>query len=136
MARVPDFYLTTAGEFPPLTAPRACTAIGRLRDNVRDDYMLVEVEPPISGTECGLAEREVVTQLLLASKWRGLTLFPVAEWPMPVYVMVAVDPAIVNARSFRSDQVRMIAWGTLHRTIEDAAKRAKELERWDRSERR
>jgi hypothetical protein len=40
----PDFYLSTAGEYGPLADPRTCWAGIRLRDNVRDDYMEIEID--------------------------------------------------------------------------------------------
>ncbi len=126
---MPDFYLTTAGEYRPLALPRACSAVERFQDGIRDDYMLVEIEPPLAGRECRLPQQEVVSQLLLASKWRGLTLFPVSKWPMPVYVMVILDETIMEAKSFRPHQVRMIAWGTLYETVEEAIDAATEFQR-------
>lgn len=127
MANAPDFYLTTAGEYRPLTPPRACVAVRRLRDETRDDYMLVEVEPALCGAECGISAQESVRELVLASKWRGMTLFPIHHWPMPVYVMLPLNRDIHNAAAFGPDEVRMIAWGTLHQTLKDATDAAREF---------
>ena len=44
MTKHPDFYLTTAGEYEPLAVPRACSQRARLHDELRDDYMLADIE--------------------------------------------------------------------------------------------
>jgi hypothetical protein len=116
------FYLTTAGEYGPLTRPRACTAAGRFQNDARDDYMLVDIYPPFF-TSTGDAQKEV-SQVLLAPKWKGLSLFQPRSWPIPVYVAIIVDETVHASRTFRADQVRLVAWGTVHRSYDDAAKAA------------
>ncbi len=85
--------------------------------------MLVRVDPALSGAECGVST-ESIQELLLASKWRGMTLFPIQHWPMPVYVMLSLKTL---AESFGPDEVRVIAWGTLHQTLKDATDAAREF---------
>jgi hypothetical protein len=120
MKNTPAFYLTTAGEYVPLTYPRTCIACGRLCDAIRDDYMFVKFPPPLTGSIVGISNQKDIAHLLLASKWRNLTLFPINQWPMPVYVMTVIDENILTKHSFDPDQVKIIAWGTLHQTFKEA----------------
>jgi hypothetical protein len=120
------FYLSTAGEFDPLSNPRECQEVSRLCDAVRDDYMLVEIDPPLSGQQFGLGDADV-THLILSSRHEGHTLYPVSEWPAFVYVARVVDPSLTAQRMFRDDQVELIAWGTLFRSFEEAAAHARKF---------
>lgn len=118
---MPDFFLTAAGEFEPLSEPRACSAVDRLHDAVRDDYMLVEIFPLLSGQRFGLGDKDI-SLLLLSTRHEGQTLFPITEWPSHVYVARILDNIALQTRSFGPSQVELIAKGTLYRSRDDAAK--------------
>ncbi len=120
MERAPDFFMSTAGEYRPLAAPRACWERARLRDAVRDDYMVIEIEPALEGQRFGLGATDI-TQLILAPRGLRQTLFPVSEWPSSVYVLRAVDDTVFDTGMFTREQVELIAWGTLFRTREEAS---------------
>ena len=47
--------------------------------------MLVKIDPPLVGQQFGLGPKDV-DMLVLAARLEGQTLFPVTEWPCPVYV--------------------------------------------------
>jgi hypothetical protein len=52
--REPDFFLAAVVETDgDLANPRACWSKARLRNTHRDDYMLIEIEPPIIGQAYG-----------------------------------------------------------------------------------
>ena len=112
MAPSPDFFLdpTEDGDSREL---RACWICGRLRDSIRDDYMLVSIEPPLIGQAFGLGGVNIA-RVLLATRHVGKTLFPITEWPAFVYVIRLLDETIIEKRTFSADQVEMIRWGTLH----------------------
>jgi hypothetical protein len=128
MDRTPDFFMSTAGEYEPLAAPRACWEKARLRDNVRDDHMLIDIEPALDGQRFGLGADDI-TQLIVSAGHRGQTLYPIAEWPFYVYVARIVDKAIIESREFTRKQVELIAWGTLFRTREEALALPNRLQR-------
>jgi hypothetical protein len=115
----PDFYLSTAGEYGPLADPRACWAGIRLRDNVRDDYMEIEIYPPLIGQGFGLGANDIKS-LLITPRLSGPTLYPITQWPVQVYVSRFLDDRIRESGSFDKGQVELIAWGTIHRTLEEA----------------
>jgi hypothetical protein len=111
-----DFYLCLdegSGE------PRACWFKSRLRDAGRDDCMLVAIDPPVIGQPYGLGGEDIY-YLLLASKWQGRTLWPISEWPFPVYVLRPLRKSILHDSEVDHTQMQLIEWGLLHRSYEDA----------------
>ena len=118
--RAPDFYLTAAGEYGPLADVRACSAGDRLQDDYRDDYMKIAIEPPLIGQPFGLGQNDI-SELLIAARWKGFSLYPVNQWPLSVYVIRIIDPSILQEKYFRKDQVQLIAWAMLYKTRLDAA---------------
>jgi hypothetical protein len=111
-----DFYLRLnegAGE------PRACWRRQRLRDVGRDDWMLIAIEPPVIGQSFGLGSEDIYL-LLVATRHRGQTLFPVSVWPAHVYVARPLDKAILARSEFDDTQAQLMDWGVLHRTYQNA----------------
>jgi hypothetical protein len=123
----PDFFLSTAGENQELSSPRACWAKGRLRDQVRDDYLLIEIEPPLIGQMYGLGDQDII-RLLLSTRFEGTSLFPFKDWPCHVFVARILDDVITKTLVFTLGQVELIAWGTIFRTLDDAAAYAQQLQ--------
>jgi hypothetical protein len=120
MSNDPDFFLSVAGEMRgELSVLRSCRCKGRLRDSVRDDYMLVEIEPPISGQRYNLMDNDI-TELILATRLKGFSLFPVTSWPCEVYVARILDRTVVQSRIFNREQVELIGWATIFRSAEQA----------------
>ena len=120
-------FLTTAGEFKLLSKPRACRFVQRLRDRNRDDYMLVEIDPPLVGQYFGLGGKDITT-LLLSTRHKGFSLFPPTSWPMDVYVARITDPGVTKVGRFMPDQVQLIAWGLVFNDLRQAEEHARELE--------
>ena len=128
MDRAPNFFMSTAGEYEPLAPPRACWERARLRDVVRDDHMLIDIEPALDGQRFGLGSTDI-TQLIISARHRGQTLYPVSEWPSFVYVARVLDNAVLESRAFTREQVDLVAWGTLFRTREEASELAKRFQK-------
>jgi len=128
MNRLPDFFISTAGEYQPLATPRGCWQKSRLRDDVRDDYMLIEIMPVLEGQLFGLGAANI-GHLIISSRHRGQTLFPISEWPSFVYVARILDDTVVKAPAFTQKQVELIAWGTLFRTREEGTDHATRFQR-------
>ncbi len=123
----PDYFLTTAGEFEGLAEPRACWQKGRLRNHVRDDYMLIEIKPPLAGQGFGLGDNDIVN-IIISTKHKGFSLFPITEWPSHVYVARIIDDAALQTPTFTAKQVELIAWGYLGRTYDEAKAIATKLQ--------
>jgi hypothetical protein len=115
MVENPDFFLSAAGENDDLSDPRACWRRQRLRDDVRDDYLLVDIAPNIPGQKYGLGDKDI-TELILATRHQGVTLFPVTEWPAHVYAFRILDRTFLKQAVFEAHQVEMIAWGIIYRS--------------------
>jgi len=117
MKEAADFFLSCAGEYKPLTAPRACWTMARLRNEIRDDYMLIEIKPPLIGQRFGLADKDI-TQLIISTRFQGDTLYPISQWPVSVYVSRILDETILSRLSFKKNQVELIAWGMIFKTLQ------------------
>jgi hypothetical protein len=117
------FYLTTAGEYSLLARPRACRNLGRLSDHLRDDYMVVEISPPLIGQPFGLGGQDIC-RLVLATRHQGHTLFPIDEWPAHVYVTRLRDGEVAVPGFVAPEQIELIAWGQLFPNYEEAEREA------------
>jgi len=126
MSKTIDFYLTTAEEYGLLSLPRACRQLGRFADVNRDDYMLVEIDPPLIGQSFGLGDKDI-TRLLLSTRHQGHSLFPIDEWPAHVYVTRLLDQKVISNNRFSAQQVELIAWGLLFRNYSEAEAHAKKF---------
>jgi len=127
MEKEPDFYLSAAGENEELASPRACWVKDRLKDQVRDDHMLVEIEPPLTGQRYGLGGNDI-SSLILSARYQGTSLFPISEWPCHVYVSRILDEAVTEMLSITPGQVEIIAWGMIFRTLDEANAHAKKFQ--------
>src|SRR5215471_5978130 len=84
------FYMWSTEEvdFGPV---RRCCPKRRLRcllqGKVNDEYLLVNVDPPLSLNKYLRSEPEsAVSQVVVAPHLLGTSLFPIERWPLPVYV--------------------------------------------------
>jgi hypothetical protein len=118
----PSFYLVS-GERSDPREPTACWPKGRLRDSLRDDYMLVSIKPAIIGQKYGLAAK-VINQVILSTRLAGATLYPITVWPCHVYVMRIKNESVLASHVIGNEDVEMISWGTLHSSEEDARRAA------------
>jgi len=120
MQKTPDFFLSAAGEVRgDLAIPRACWMKARLRDDARDDHMLIQIEPPVIGQTYGLGGQNIV-DLIISTRHQGSSLFPITEWPSYIYIARMLDGTIAKTLFFTKDQIEIIAWGMLFRTLEEA----------------
>ena len=115
--------MSTAGEYEPLAGPRACWPLARLRDDVRDDHMLIRIHPALIGQPFGLGPTDI-QHLILSARHRGRTLYPISEWPFSVYVARILDDAVRGLCAFTREQIEIIAWGMLFRTEVEASDHA------------
>jgi hypothetical protein len=116
----PDFFLSAAGEMRgDLATVRACWSKGRLRDDVRDDYMLIEVDPPVIGQEHRLGDQNI-TELIISTHFSGFTLFPITEWPSHVNIGRMLDQSVAQTRVFTRGQVELIGWAMIFPTRAEA----------------
>ena len=115
---LPAFYLSAAGEYKPLSTPRACWVEARLRNLLRDDYMLVRIAPPVQAVAGGVTQE--IDRVILQARYTGYSLFPISEWPSFVYIYRVLDPIVIKTHQIDHAQVEMLAWGMIFPTRADA----------------
>lgn len=113
----PDFYLASTEGYG-LEVPRSCMAVGRVVTRSRDDLLWIRVEPPF------LYDNEELTDLVLAARHRGVSLFDIKEWPVAVHVARFDSTGGVELVEVPEDStmttLKNIAWAELYRTEEEA----------------
>ena len=115
----PDFFISSSDDVK-LSGVYACTRIARVRSDARDDFMLIEVEPPLPFFGDGLR------QVVIACRSRQESLFPISDWPMHVHVVIPPHEVMANhGHVMQSHAMQVAAWAELYRTEEDA--RAKRM---------
>jgi hypothetical protein len=112
-----DFYLASSEGYE-MDCPRRCRAIKRLRGDDRDDYLLISIDPPLSGQVFGLGGRDI-DQAIVATRHQGESLFPIKRWPVFVHVARLLVP-YEGQEAVRNDEVEAIAWAELYATEEAA----------------
>jgi hypothetical protein len=89
------------------------------------NFQLLEIEPPLDLKKyCRSEDSAPMRHVVVTPHFTGASLFPVQEWPLPVYVC-KVDNIEGNSM-FRPDQVRIITWAELYpnkQSAEDAMQR-------------
>jgi hypothetical protein len=119
----PDFFLASSEGYR-LEEPRSCKRVKRLRSDDRDDLLLVEIDPPLIGQPYGLGGRDIDT-LLVATRHKGDSLFPIKEWPVFVHVARLLIPNAEGREHIHGDEFESIGWAELYPT--EAAARAKAM---------
>ena len=118
----PDFFLASSEGYS-LEEPRSCKRIKRVRSDNRDDLLLVKIEPPIVGQPYGLGGQDIDT-LLIATRHKGNSLFPIKKWPVFVHVarLLIEDPE--RREQIHDNEFQSIAWAELYPTKDDARVKA------------
>jgi hypothetical protein len=87
-------------------------------DSVRDDYLLISIEPPYRHPH-GIGYRDMY-KLIVATRFKGFSLYPLISWPAHVFVYRIVDENIEERTEFSPGQVELVTWAMLFRTFLDA----------------
>jgi hypothetical protein len=88
-----------------------------MKDLFRDDCMLVRLERPFRDERIGPEEMD---RLILSTRLRPYSLYPITSWPAHVYVTRVVEPAILKTLTFTKEEVQLIGWGAIFETLKDA----------------
>ena len=118
----PDFYLAST-ESSALGEPRKAWRVKRLRGDDRDDYLLIRIDPPIIGQPFGLGAKDI-NMVIVAPRHEGVSLFPIVEWPVFVYVARPLIDDIERRGLIHGDDTTVIYWAELYKTEEDALNKA------------
>ncbi|HEV2452993.1 MAG TPA: hypothetical protein VGY98_01950 [Verrucomicrobiae bacterium] len=114
----PEFFLASTEGYD-LEEPRRCLVTRRLRGTKRDDYLLIRIDPPIHAQNSGLATSEI-DEVIIATRFKEDTLFPVSQWPLSVHVARLVTPMPEGSEILHDGQLKEIAWAELYPSEERA----------------
>jgi hypothetical protein len=67
--------------------------------------MQITIDPPLIGQPFGLGQKDI-SELLIAARWKGFSLYPVNQWPISVYVIRIIDDSILQTKFFKKDQIQ------------------------------
>lgn len=101
-----------------MDSPRRCKAVKRLRGENRDDYLLISIDPPLNGQTFGLGENDL-DQVIVATRHRGQSLFPIKQWPVFVHVARLLVP-YEGQDVVRNNELDAFAWAELYETEQAA----------------
>ncbi len=112
----PDFYLASS-EGHIQGGPRSCFQVKRIRYGNRDNCLLVHLEPSLDGRNYGVAGK-VINEVVLATRFKGDTLFPPNRWPLDVYILRIAKGEMEDYDTFDTQELVNMAWGELYRNKE------------------
>lgn len=113
----PDFYITSSEGYLPTV--HKCFSLKRLRLINRDDLLLIRIEPSLLGRSYDLPTEEM-DKIVIASRQRGMTLFPITKWPTMVYVLALLIKDPENIEELKENECKLIAWAEIYQTELDA----------------
>lgn len=117
----PIFFLTST-EASPTLVPRKCWIVERLwSDERQDNFLRIRIEPPIAGRPIGI-DQEVVDEVIIATRHKGTSLYPISELPVTVYVCYVINSRIQNTGQVSSKDLQLILIGEIYKTMADAEK--------------
>ena len=103
-----NFYLVTTELRVPYE-PRKCHVIRRLCNEIRDDLALVKIIPPLKKEIYDTAGE--ISQVILAARHEEMSLFPITQLPLPVYICISRDPIDIETGFVPSDALIILDWG-------------------------
>ena len=107
---MPDFYLVSTELREPYD-PRGCRILKRIKSELRDDLALIEIVPPIPREIYDTDED--LSELILASRHEGTSLFPVSEWPLAVYICRIKGVLNLQKGVISSNALSILDWGEI-----------------------
>jgi hypothetical protein len=85
-----------------------------MSSELRDDLALVEVEPPLPRQVYDTTQE--ISWLILASRLKGTTLFPVSEWPLSVYICRLKGESEPGSEAIIAEDLAILDWGEIQQT--------------------
>jgi hypothetical protein len=110
-SEIPDFYLAS-NESNLLRIRRKCYIIKRFHALHRDDYLLVRVSPPLE-IEAGGTLTNQLAELIIATRHKGETLFPITKWPVAVYVLRSLVEINREQDVLTDGELELIGWAEI-----------------------
>lgn len=112
----PDFYLSShESKFIEAFSPISCYKKKRLYGDHKDGYVVCDIDPYIIGQPFGLGSQDI-DQIIISSRFEGMSLFPITEWPTYVYVARPLTQGIHLKDFIESTDMELIAWAEINRS--------------------
>ena len=116
-----EFYLTSSDNLG-FETPRKCHFLKRLRSQVRDNLMLISIDPPLIGQKYGLGGKDI-REIMITHRFKGDSLFPIKKFPIYVHILrILNDNKIKNNEVLNEEDFELTAWGEIYATYDDAKK--------------
>lgn len=113
--RQPDFYLVSS-EGPLIGQLRLCFILQRVQYATRKDCLLISISPPIDGRRYSRGD---IDNVVLASRFKGDTLFPPNRWPLDVYVLRFSGTDTQERKVYEVGELINMAWGEIYKSVDD-----------------
>jgi hypothetical protein len=113
----PDFYLTSKEGYVS-EKPIACFKRKKLIGINSSWYLLCDIKPEITGQKYGLGSKKI-NQVIFVCRHSDSTLFPVAKWPVSVYVIRPLIDKIDNINYICKSDIELMYWGSLYENKKD-----------------
>lgn len=110
---IPDFYLSSSEGYYLNDVPISCYKRKRLDGPHKDGYILCDIDPPIIGQPYGLGSLDI-DQVIIASRFEGISLFPIIEWPAYVHLARPLVQQIQLKDSIEKNDIELIAWAEIN----------------------
>lgn len=110
---MPDFYMVSSDGYLLGNEPINCYIRKRLYGGHVDGYMLCDVTPAIIGQSYGLGKTDI-HQIIVASRFEGMSLFPILEWPTYIYVARPLVENIELKTYIKTSDIELIAWAEIY----------------------
>ena len=108
-AVVRSFILQCESRELDLSAPRTCHLASQVNVGERDDCWLAQVDPPFLGQHFGLGA-DLITDVVIATRLPGVSLFDEERIDVPIYVARILDPDGIAKRTLEPEQIELILW--------------------------
>jgi hypothetical protein len=108
-----NIFLTSTEHTGEWARVRCCSIVGKLADDEGRDYLWMRVDPPVIYQPYGLGDRDL-SDLLLLPHFEGASLFPISQYPMPVYIFRALDQGVFQGLPLSAKKLELAAWGELY----------------------
>ena len=109
--KLPDFFMVL-GESPGSIQQLKCYGIKRFPAARRDDYLLIRVSPPVDGQRYKVPK--LLSELVIAARHKGVSLFPVRKWPVEVYVLHVLIENPAERDLLKNEELALIDWATIY----------------------
>lgn len=118
--KIETFFLASSEGYN-LEEPRKCRIIKRLSYENHNDFALIEVDPPILYRD-EIEGDLLLSEVIIASRHIGFSVFEIHEWPISVYVLRLKKSFILDDKNklLKSSDLENIAWAELYPTEESA----------------